>query len=130
MPVFGGPYFDFPDDSLKRGMKYRYSIEYKKEAATTVNYNPDMNLILIDHLISESNEPDNPWTYIPDGDYEGFKWQNGKWVHVDKVFNQKLEDGQFPIPDPIRDAQGNNDEQKLKDRSDKNKTKIKKGGGL
>ncbi|MFL5787227.1 MAG: hypothetical protein ACJ748_04180, partial [Flavisolibacter sp.] len=130
MPVFGGPYFDFPDDSLKRGMKYRYSIEYKKEAATTVNYNPDMNLILVDHLISESNEPDNPWTYIPDGDYEGFKWQNGKWVHVDKVFNQKLEDGQFPIPDPIRDAQGNNDEQKLKDRSDKNKTKIKKGGGL
>ena len=125
MPVFGGPFFSFQKDSAKKPDQYRYSIEYKKEAATTLNYNPDLGMILVDHLISDNDEPDNPWTFIPDGDYEGFKWENGKWVHVNKVFNQKLEDGQFPIPDPIRDANGNNNEQKLKEQSDKNRTKVK-----
>ncbi|HEU0064909.1 MAG TPA: hypothetical protein VFQ58_07750, partial [Flavisolibacter sp.] len=125
MPVFGGPFFSFEKDSIKKPSQYRYSIEYKKEAATTLNYNPDLDMILVDHLISDSEEPDNPWTFIPDGDYEGFKWTDGKWVHVVKVFNQKLEDGQFPMPDPLKDANGNNNEQKLQDQSIKNKTKVK-----
>ncbi|GAC1424455.1 MAG: hypothetical protein NVSMB67_24870 [Flavisolibacter sp.] len=125
LPVFGGPFFSFDNDSVKKATQFRYAIEYKKAAATTVNFNPEVGMIIVDHLISESNEPDNPWTYIPDGDYEGFKWENGKWLHVTKVFNQKLEDGQFPMPDPIRDANGNNNEQKLQERSDKNKIKRK-----
>ncbi len=132
LPVFGGPFFAFDKDSTNRQVQFRYSIEYKKEAATTMNYSPDINLILVDHLISESDEPENPWTFIPDGDYEGFKWENGKWEHIDKVFHQKLEDGQFPVPDPIRDALGNDNEQKLREQSDKNRAKVKvktKGGG-
>jgi hypothetical protein len=123
MPVFGGPFFTFPKDSLKRPDQYRFNIEYKKEAATTVNYNPDAQMIVYDHLISETNEPDNPWTFIPDGDYEGFQWQKGKWVHVDKVYNQKLEDGQFPMPDPLKDANGNNNEEKLKAQTEKNRAR-------
>jgi hypothetical protein len=125
MPVFGGPFFSFEKDSLKKPSQYRYSIEYKKEAATTLNYNPDLDMILVDHLVSDSEEPDNPWTFIPDGDYEGFKWTDGKWVHVNKVFNQKLEDGQFPMPEPLKDANGNSNEQKLQEQSDKNKAKVK-----
>lgn len=129
LPQFGGPFFSFANDSVKRKTQYRYSIEYKKEAATTMNFDPEMNLILIDHLVSESDEPDNPWTLIPDGDYEGFKWVNGKWLHVDKVFDEKLKDGEFPMPDPIRDANGKDDEKKLQERTDKNKGRIKKSGG-
>ncbi len=123
LPVFGGKYFSFEQDSVRKPTQFRYSIEYKKEAATTVNYDPEMNMILIDHLVSESNEPDLLYTYVPDGDYEGFKWGNGKWIHVDKVFNEKLEDGQAPVPDPLRDAKGNSNDEKLKSQSDKNKTK-------
>ena len=41
-------------------------------------------MILVDHLISESDEPENKWTYVPDGDNEAFQWENGRWVHVDK----------------------------------------------
>lgn len=100
-PVFGGPYFSFEKDSVKRPVQYRYSIEYKKEASTFVNYDEDLKLILVDHLISETDEPDKPYTFIPDGDYEGFEWVKGKWVHINKVFNQKLEDGQAPVPNPI-----------------------------
>jgi hypothetical protein len=128
MPVFGGKYFSFEKDSVKRAAQFRYSIEYKKEASTTVNFDPELNMILIDHLVSESDEPELAYTFIPDGDYEGFKWENGKWIHIDKVFHEKLEDGQAPVPDPLRDGSGNADDQKLKDRSEKNKA-PKKGGG-
>lgn len=128
MPVFGGRFFSFEKDSAKKASQFRYSIEYKKDASTTVNYDPDLKMILVDHLVSESNEDDLPYTFVPDGDYEGFKWENGKWLHVDKVFHEKLEDGQAPVPDPLRDNFGNTNQQKLEDRSDKNKA-IKKGKG-
>jgi hypothetical protein len=126
-PVFGGG-FSFKEDSVAKPTQSRFSIEYKKDARTYVNYEPELKLILFDHLISETDEPDFPWTFIPDGDYEGFKWQNGMWVHVDKVFNYKLEDGQVPVGDPLLDYKGNPNEEKLKQKSDANKAK-KPGGG-
>jgi len=112
-PQFGGRYFSFEQDSIKKPSQFRFSIEYKKVASTTVNYENTMKLILLDHLISETDEPDKPFTFVPDGDYEGFKWQNGKWVHIDKVFTYKLQDGQAPLGDPILDNRGNRDGNKL-----------------
>lgn len=121
-PVFGAQqYFAFDKDSLRRNPQYRFGIEYKKEAATTVNFNPDENMILVDHLISETNEPEYPWTFVPDGDYEGFKWENGRWQHVDKVFDFKLQDGEAPVPDALMDNQGNVDQQKLSEQNRKNR---------
>lgn len=127
MPVFGGRYFSFAKDSVKRPDQFRYFIEYKKAASATVDYDPDLKMILVDHLISETDEPDLPQTFVPDGDYEGFKWTNGKWLHIDKVFDQKLEDGQAPMPDPLRDLNGDTNQEKLKQQSDKNKVKKKNG---
>ncbi|HEU4471374.1 MAG TPA: hypothetical protein VFR58_09835 [Flavisolibacter sp.] len=134
MPVFGGRYFSFEKDSVKRPEQHRFSIEYKKEASTTVNYDPDLKMILIDHLVSETDEPELAHTYVPDGDYEGFKWVNGKWLHVDKVFTEVVDMrgvdpylGKPPVGDPLLDEKGNRDEKKLQDKSDKNKTK--KGNG-
>ena len=126
-PQFGTD-FTFEKDSVKRAPQKRFYIEYKKEASTFVNYDPDLKLIIFDHLISESDEPDKPYTFIPDGDSEGFAWKGGRWMHVDKVFDYKLEDGQAPVPDPVRDAKGNNNEVKLQQQSDKNKTKKKNSG--
>ena len=125
-PVFGGG-FSFKEDSVAKPTQARFSIEYKKDARTFVNYEPELKLILFDHLISETEEPEFPWTFVPDGDYEGFKWQNGQWVHVDKVFNYKLEDGQAPVGDQLLDYKGNKNEEKLKQKSDANKGK-KPGG--
>lgn len=90
-PIFGGDFFRYKSDSLRGRLPYRFSIEYKKDARVMMNYVPELDMILVDHLISESDEPDNPWTYIPDGDNEAFKWQNGKWMHIDKPFDYKME---------------------------------------
>jgi hypothetical protein len=113
-PVFGGRYFSFEDDGVFKSARSRYIMEYKKEAGPRLNYDKDLDMIIVEHLVSESNEPNKKWTLIGDGDYEGFKWKNGKWVHVEKVFNVITPDGQAPVPNPIRDPSGNLDENKLK----------------
>ncbi len=129
-PVFGGPYFSYEKDSIPKKTKFRFSIEYKKDARVLVNYIPDMEMILVDHLISETDQPELAWTYVPDGDQEGFRWENGKWMHIDKVFTFKLQDGQAPVGDPLLDPKGNKDEKKLQDKTDKNKTKDNKNSPL
>jgi hypothetical protein len=119
-PVFGAPLISFKEDTAKRPVQTRFNIEYKKEANTLLNYDPELDMIVFDHLISETDEPAKKNTYIPDGSYEGFKWKNGQWVHVDKLFDFKLQDGQFPVDDKLRDDQGNIDEKKLEEASQKN----------
>lgn len=124
-PVFGGPLISFREDTAKLPVQARYCMEYKKEASTVLNYDPDMDMIVFDHLISESDEPERKSTYIPDGTYEGFKWKNGQWVHVNKLFNFSLEDGQFPVDEKLRDEKGNINEEKLEEASRKNMEKTK-----
>src|SRR5688572_14808812 len=119
-PEFGGHFISFKEDTLKKPNQHRFNIEYKKEARTTFNYNPELDMIIYDHLISETEEPERKETYIPDGDFEGFKWKDGKWVHVDKVFDFKLQDGAFPVDAAIFDAEGKVDENKLMEQSLKN----------
>lgn len=130
-PVFGAqPYFVFEKDELKRKPQRRFSIEYKKEASTTMNFDEDLKTILVDHLISETNEPDYAWTYVPDGDYEGFTWVDGKWKYMSKVFTEKIDMkgidpnlGNPPLEDPLLDKDGNHNEQKLAERNKKNGAK-------
>ena len=130
--IFGGPYFSFAKDSVPRPVQNRFSIEYKKDARVLVNFIDELQMILVDHLVSETNEPENSWTLVPDGDNEAFKWENGKWVHVDKAFDYKIDMrgvdpylGKPPVGEPILDNKGNRDEKKLLEKSEKNKGKEK-----
>ena len=126
-PVFGGSFFSFANSSLHPKPITRYIMEYKKNAAPRLTYDKDLGIILYEHLISETGEPKKKYTYIPDGDYEGLKWTDGKWVHIEKVFNQVTPEGQEPLPAPILDSKGNIDESKLKQHTSepaKNEDKI------
>lgn len=113
-PVFGGRYISYENDKPFKSSQSRYVMEFKKEAGPRLTYDPDLDIIVVEHLVSESNQPDKKWTLVGDGDYEGFKWQSGKWVHVEKIFNLVTPDGQAPVPSPLRDPAGNLDEKKLK----------------
>ncbi len=126
-PLFGGPYFSFQDDSVHKTTQYRFNIEYKKEAGTRFNYDPQMDMVVFDHLIPEGDEPARKDTYVPDGDFEAFQWKDGRWVHVEKqLFSFRLKDGQFPMEAKVLDDQGKADEQKLQEASDKNQKKAEK----
>jgi hypothetical protein len=129
-PVFGGPFFSFAKDSIPKPTQLRFSLEFKKDARVLANYIDELGMILVDHLVSENDDPEHKWTYVPDGDNEGFKWENGKWVHVEKVFNYKIDLkgvdpllGKPPVGDPLFDPKGNKDEKKLQEKTDKNKKK-------
>lgn len=102
-PMFGGPFFSFREDSVRKQDQARFWIEYKKDGNARLQFDDEMNMILYDHLIPENGETGKRYTYIPDGDYEGFKWKDGKWVHIDKVFTFKLKDGEAPTPVPMGD---------------------------
>lgn len=113
-PVFGGRFFSYEEDSVFKTSQSRYVMEYKKGAGPRLTYDKELDMIVVEHLISESNEPKKKWTLVGDGDYEGFKWKNGKWVHVEKIFNYVTPLGQEPVPNPIRNQEGVIDENKLK----------------
>lgn len=113
-PVFGGRFFSYEEDSVFKTSQSRYVMEYKKGAGPRLTYDKELDMIVVEHLISESNEPKKKWTLVGDGDYEGFKWKNGKWVHVEKIFNYVTPLGQEPVPNPIRNQEGIIDENKLK----------------
>lgn len=119
-PIFGGGYFSFPDNSINKRGFARYIMEYKKNASPRLTYDPDLDMIIYEHMISETGEPNKKYTYVGDGDYEGLKWTDGKWVHIQKIFTQKTEEGKEPVPLPIRDAEGNIDYSKLSQRQPEN----------
>ena len=112
-PVFGAPIFSIADGQLVPKKINRYVMEYKKDAGPRLNYDADLDLIMMEHLVSESNEPHKKYTLIGDGDYEAFKWLNGKWTYINKVFHEVTPEGKPPMPNQILDEQGNIDESKV-----------------
>jgi len=82
-PLFGGRYFNYPNDDIKPPQPaYRFCLEFKKDANAKLNYDPELDMITFAHLVSESGEDKEKYTLIPIGSFEGFKWVSGKWVHV------------------------------------------------
>ena len=125
-PQFGGPYFSFVQDSVQKPIQYRFNIEYKKEAGTRFNYDPQMDMVVYDHLVPEGDQPQKKDTYIPDGDFEAFQWKDGRWVHVTKqLFSFKLKDGEFPMEAKMLDDEGKANELQLQQASEKNGQKKK-----
>jgi len=126
-PQFGGKFFSYPpnDPTKPKGPVYRFCIEYKKDGGVRLNYDARYDAIIFDHLTSETDEIQNKATLIPVGDFEAFKWINGKWVFNDNPFkNVIFGDNQSTFPAPLFDERGKIDEKKLSDQSKKNQQKT------
>lgn len=124
-PIFGRRNFVIENASPATKNIARYVMEFKKETSPRLTYDAELDMIVMEHLVSESNEPNKKWTLIPDGDYEGFKWINGHWAYVSKIFNEMTPEGKEPVPAPIRDAKGEIDYSKLKGNESENTTQPK-----
>ncbi len=119
--VLGGDFFDVGNDSIFPAGSRRYKVEFKKYANARVNYDAQQDLIVMDNLISQTNEPDKLYTLVPGGDYEGLKWENGKWKFIDRLFVDNLGDGNEPRPALILSEAGLPNEDVLGKQSEKNK---------
>jgi hypothetical protein len=134
-PLFGWALFDFSDNKGLNQNPRRLILEYKKNASPRLVYDKDQDMIIYEHLMSPSGETQKKYTYVGDGDYEGLKWKAGKWIHIDKVFTQVTKEFDEPVPNPIRNADGDIDRSKLKnnggddesddDKPEKRTSKIK-----
>ncbi|MEP7111266.1 MAG: hypothetical protein ABI760_24940 [Ferruginibacter sp.] len=125
-PLFGGRFFSFEEDPVAGPAVSRYIMEYKKNAGARLTYDENLGMIVFEHLESETKESSKKWTYIPDGDYEGFKWKNGKWIHINKVFTQVTPEGKEPVPNPVKNAEGNTVEENLQDNTPVEKAPVEK----
>ncbi|RYY70584.1 MAG: hypothetical protein EOO13_06125 [Chitinophagaceae bacterium] len=106
-PQFGAKQFSIPSGFGYKNTMARFILEFKKDASPRLTYDTDLNMIVFEHLISESNQPNKKWTLVGDGDYEGFKWMDGRWVYVNKIFNEVTPEGKAPAPVPLNDSKLN-----------------------
>jgi hypothetical protein len=82
-PRFGGLFFEYmPDDKKPPVPTHRFLLEYKKGAGARMNYDADLKMVTFATLVSEKGNPAIHATLVPEGGFEGFRWQNGKWVHL------------------------------------------------
>lgn len=113
-PRFGAKVFRYPNNEFNAANPCRYIMEFKSGAGPRLNYDDELDMIIVEHLVSPSGEPNRKSTLVGDGDYDGFRWLNGKWVFVNKLFKEKTPEGQAPVPMPLRDDKGKIDDSKLK----------------
>ncbi len=97
-PVFGAPIFDFGRGDPRNKWK-RFIIEYKEDAVVTLNYDEELQMIITDHLQAEQPHLVGDFRYyIPDGTYEGFRWEQNKWRYVPNVFTTTQAEPPFEHP--------------------------------
>jgi len=105
-PVFGAPVF--ARDKPKPGLKeQRLIFEYSAAASIRVNWDEQYKMILFDHLIAFPSPYGRGMTAVPDGSYDGLKFEKGQWKFIDKVFNDTQEEP--PFPEPILDSRKGKD---------------------
>ncbi len=96
-PVFGAPVFGVRSPDT-RAQAVRFVLEYKKDVQVSLNWNEEQQAIVFDHLESETNDPSRRYTYVPSGQYDGFKWNGSQWVFVpDLIPITILREGEQPL---------------------------------
>lgn len=99
-PIFGSPVFA-REEPLPAGPEQRLIFEYSAEATVRVNWDEQYEMVLFDHLIQMPSPFGRGITAVPDGSYDGLKWEKGKWTFVNKVFNDVM--AEPPRPEPVLD---------------------------
>ncbi len=99
-PVFGAPVFE----RAGKLEEQRIILEYTAEAKVRLNWDEQYKMILLDHLIPYPSPYTGGMMNVPDGSYDGLKFEKGRWKFVDKVFNDSQEEA--PRPNPVLDEKG------------------------
>lgn len=106
--TFGSPVFT-SNESPNGLKKSRIVLEYSAESKIVCNYDEFEDAIIYDHLmLTGSDVPGSRPIQIPDGTFEGYKYQNGLWVYMPKMFNTVVEEAprETPVLDKRKDILG------------------------
>ena len=105
-PIFGNKLFIMEKNSNYSKNAARFIMEFKKEASPKLTFDKELDAVVFDELVSETNELKKKWTLVADGEYEGFKWKDGKWIHIKNIFGD-IAPKKYDAPKLMRDAKGN-----------------------
>jgi len=97
MAFFGSATFSPQDTRRTDLVKNRVMMQYAAGSNITLNYNEQLEMIVFDNLIPHNNMGGQP-SWVPDGSYRGYKFENGQWVYVDKIFDHVYESAPRPAP--------------------------------
>ncbi len=98
--VFGAPVFAVKNE-LNQPIN-RFVMEYKKDIQASMNWDNNQKLVYFDRLVSSVNDPNRKYTFVPSGQYDGFRWSDGQWQFVaDLIPVQNFKDGEAPAPSPL-----------------------------
>lgn len=98
--TFGAPIFGVASKNFPKQRVNRFILEYKKGVQVSMNYDKEKQVIIYDNLTSQVNDPNRKYTYVPSGQYDGFRWGNEMWNYVFNLMPIKeLQDGEAPTED-------------------------------
>lgn len=100
--VFGANVFNILDRGQRKKTN-RFILEYQKGSKLTMNYDEETKQIIFDHCESQIGDPAKKYTYIPDGTYDGLKWDGTQWIMYENIVRIKeLQQGDAPVDKPIK----------------------------
>lgn len=90
----------------RKGSSARIALVHSADSNAQITYEPASQRFIFDHLIAVQGrlEGQGP-TFVPDGSYKAFEYQDGSWVYIDKLYNQ-TNDG--PLNPTIRERLNQN----------------------
>jgi hypothetical protein len=95
--TFGAPIFGVASENFPRTRINRFILEYKKEVQASMNWSAEKKVIIFDKLVSQITDPHRKYSYVPSGQYDGFKWGNETWNYLqDLIPVTILKDGEAP----------------------------------
>ena len=98
-PILGKGVFYKERGDARPDVKNRLVLQYSADVGITLNYNPEMQMVIFDHLIPQRGRmPGQGMTLYPDGSYEGFALKGDKWVYKEKIFDTVLDEAPRPKP--------------------------------
>lgn len=100
-PVFGAQIFDVRSENIPSRRVNRFILEYKKDVNISMNWDNDLNAVMFDRLVSQTNDPSRKYTFVPSGQYDGFRWTGTMWkLQQDLIPILQLKDGEAPVGQP------------------------------
>jgi len=96
--TFGAPIFGVASENFPQRRINRFVLEYKKGVQASMNWDEERKVIVFDKLVSQGNDPKRKYTYVPSGQYDGFRWNNDMWNYLtDLIPVTILKDGEAPL---------------------------------
>ncbi len=97
-PTFGAPVFVSREKGKPEQIKKRLFLEYSAASSVRLNYDEALQLLIFDHLIPMAGQYNEGMVMVPDGSYEGYRFEKGVWKYESMVLHEIIEEAPRPYP--------------------------------